>query len=354
MKSLDKIWVRLVIMAVTAATIIGAGGYLIDDVTAPKGIVVSATFNKPGQMLSPRSSVKVRDVIVGKVVDKRLDDQGRAVVRFSISEDVKVPKNVVAAIETASAFGPKDINLTPLGDEVKGPFLAEGDHIAKTRDATDLQDLFQPAYDIVKAIDVGDITITVHEVTTAFTGMGGELERLGVDAEKLLRIAEHDVGHAEVFVHDVAEIFEAVGPAAATMTDIVRSGHEVLKVWNDNDDVVRAAFSSGSQIFEIFNDRMQRHGDALSAGLSAGAEAAAFAYSQLGVLPDLLDKFIEAMDTAKQLVRIRGPHNTLLASIQAYIPTETCTLFGDLPDLLPNPEICNFLENTLPKDEWGR
>lgn len=348
MTALEKIWVRLLIMAVTAAILIGAGGYLIDDVTRPKGIIVSGTFTKAGQMLNTRSSVKVRDVIVGKVVDKRLDDKGRAVIRFTIADDVKVPKDVIAAIETASAFGPKDINLTPLGDEVKGPFLADGDHITETRDPTDLQDLFKPAYKIVKAIDVGDITVTVDEVTKAFTGMGPTLERLGVDAEKLLRIAERNIGHAEVFVHDVAEIFEAVGPAASTMTDVVRSGSEVLKVWNDNEDVVRAAFGSGSQVLEILNDRMRRHGDNLSRALTGGEEAVTFVYSQLGVLPELLDRFIDATGTVKQLVRIRGPHNTLLAALQAYIPTDVCTLFADLPDLLPNPQMCNLL-NALPQ-----
>lgn len=350
-KTLDKVWVRLVIMAVTAALLLGIGGYLANDVTAPKGIVVSATFTEAGQMLSPRSAVKVRDVIVGKIVDKRLDDQGRAVVRFSIAEDVKVPRDVLAAIETASAFGPKDINLTPLGDEVKGPFLADGDHIAKTRDPTDLQDLFEPVYDIFDAIDTGEVAISVHELTTAFTGMGPTLERLGVDSVKLLRILERNVGRAEVFIHDVAEIFEAVAPAASTMTDIVRSGRQVLEVWNDNSDVVRAAFGSGAQILKIFNARMQRHGDSLSLALTAGEEAVAFAYSQLGVLPDLVDQFVDTLDSGKQLLRIRGPYNTLLSAIQAYIPTDPCSLVGDLRDLLPDPAMCDLLANARPEGE---
>ena len=123
-----------------------------------RGYVVEAVFdNVVG--LNKDASVKIAGVEVGRVDSIKLKD-GKAVVQLRISEEVKLEKDVRAAIKTHGVLGDKYVEIAP-GTQSLG-FMEAGESIREVERAADIDRLLQQ-FSVI-AEDIRGVTGSLNRV----------------------------------------------------------------------------------------------------------------------------------------------------------------------------------------------
>jgi phospholipid/cholesterol/gamma-HCH transport system substrate-binding protein len=85
------------------------------------------------------ADVRLAGVKVGSVTEERIDPQSfQAVVRLSVRDDLKLPKDTAAIITSESLLGGKYLSLQPGGDEA---ILQAGQMITITQSSVSLEEL---------------------------------------------------------------------------------------------------------------------------------------------------------------------------------------------------------------------
>jgi len=111
--------------------------YNTAQVRAVNGYSVSASFYKVGG-LSTGSDVRINGIKVGTVTGRRLDPETYdAVVEMSITLDVKLPADTVAAIGSEGILGGMYVRLQP--GQAK-TYIESGGSVSKTVDFRSLED----------------------------------------------------------------------------------------------------------------------------------------------------------------------------------------------------------------------
>lgn len=98
---------------------------------------LSAAFNRVDGLFEG-DPVHLGGIPVGRVERMYLNDNYRAVVQFSLRDDVRLPTDSSASIQTDGLFGSKFVVLEP-GGELDN--LESGDRISYTQDAVVVSDL---------------------------------------------------------------------------------------------------------------------------------------------------------------------------------------------------------------------
>lgn len=112
--------------------------YNVSDLQVVKGYTLTAEFMKVGG-LSIGSDVRINGIKVGTVTAQKLNNEDYTVdVVFSISSDVKLPKDSVVAIVGDGLLGDKFVKIEPGKSK---EFLKDGDVFAKTKDFKTLEDM---------------------------------------------------------------------------------------------------------------------------------------------------------------------------------------------------------------------
>ena len=131
-------------LAVGVFVLIGLGmiGYLSLQIGGlslrdPGGLILFATFDDIGG-LSPRSSVRVGGVRVGRVESIDLDEDLRARVRLNLARDLELSIDSAAAIRTSGLLGDQYIALEPGAED---ELLVSGEEFAFTENAMNLDRL---------------------------------------------------------------------------------------------------------------------------------------------------------------------------------------------------------------------
>jgi phospholipid/cholesterol/gamma-HCH transport system substrate-binding protein len=125
-----------VVLVIAAMFLVFA--YTASDLRAVTGYDVTATFLKVGG-LERGSDVRISGINIGTVTNQRLDPQTfEAKVTMSISSDVTLPTDTLAAIVSDGLLGGKYVNLVP-GKSLER--IPAGGAISRTRDFQSLEDL---------------------------------------------------------------------------------------------------------------------------------------------------------------------------------------------------------------------
>ena len=88
--------------------------------------------------LTTNSPVRIAGLTVGKVNSTLLNEDYRVTVVMSVDDDVEIPSETAAIIETDGLFGEKYIELQLGGDE---EILTDGDSISFTQDSLVIEEL---------------------------------------------------------------------------------------------------------------------------------------------------------------------------------------------------------------------
>lgn len=112
------------------------------DAGTPGGYEIIARFDRVDG-LKKGADVTIGGIKVGTVVDQKLDPKTyQAVVRVSISNDIKLPADTSAKLVSESLLGGMSMALEPGGDDKNIP---PGGEVARTQGAVNLMDLIGQA-----------------------------------------------------------------------------------------------------------------------------------------------------------------------------------------------------------------
>jgi len=126
-----------------AVVLIGAASFLGYAVahsgrTTSSGYPLTARFDNVAG-LGLGADVRVGGVKVGSVTDERLDPQTfQAIVRLTVQNGVKLPKDTAAVITSESLLGGKYLALQPGGDQA---VLQPGQAITITQSSVNIEEL---------------------------------------------------------------------------------------------------------------------------------------------------------------------------------------------------------------------
>lgn len=120
-----------------------AGGFLYfaynnSNVKPVEGYAVSAAFSNING-IAPGSSVRVGGIKIGVVESLKLDPASfRAIASMRVDNNVKLPKDSSAAVQSAGLLGEKFLAIEPGGEEDN---LKDGDKIEFTQPSVSLEEM---------------------------------------------------------------------------------------------------------------------------------------------------------------------------------------------------------------------
>ncbi len=134
---------RNIVETVMGAVVLLVAGFFVffayttAEVKAVTGYEVTAPFYKVGG-LSKGSDVRISGIKVGTVVELGLDmETYDAIVRMSISPEIKLPLDTVATLDSGGLLEGKYVRLEPGSDKT---IIKPGGKIFKTKDFRSLED----------------------------------------------------------------------------------------------------------------------------------------------------------------------------------------------------------------------
>jgi virulence factor Mce-like protein len=144
------------------------------------GTRVDAVFSSRGvgQQLPLNGDVKVRGVLVGRISDVELTDDGNAVVHMILDEEHDLDAASVAEIRSKTVFGQKWVELIQ-PDPATGGLLTAGSVIPneRTEEPLELESALQLGHDLLSEIPLGDLSTVTRTLAQGFSGSEKQARR---------------------------------------------------------------------------------------------------------------------------------------------------------------------------------
>jgi phospholipid/cholesterol/gamma-HCH transport system substrate-binding protein len=254
---------------------------------------VTAIFDDAGDLQS-RGSVQVADVRVGSIGRIKLTKDFRAQVSLNLNKGVRVPKDSKAYLRTTSLLGEKFVELRPNGDPAAAPYLREGDQLAQSGEAPELEFVAEQAVTVLGAVTESDVATLVDTGAVAFGGRGPELKALIGDLSSIsATLASRTT--------EITRIIDHLGAASATLAankddvaTLLTNLAQATTVLSDNRQRAVDALASLSRLARVQNTILDKYRDDVDRQIKQvdGILGAAAAQSaEVGNLIDWLNKF---------------------------------------------------------------
>jgi phospholipid/cholesterol/gamma-HCH transport system substrate-binding protein len=257
------------------------------------GVKVTAVFDDVGD-LQPRHSVQVADVRVGSISSIKLTDDYRARVTMSISRKYRVPANSEALVRTTSLLGEKFIEIRPIGDPNRGPFLRDGAVLRRTGEAPELEFVAQQFVEVLGAVNASDIATIIETGAQSFEGRGDDLRRLVGDlatissslasrSTQITQVIDNIDSTAATLAGGSPELDKLLGQLATTSQILADNRHRVVGAL---EQLTRLAAVQNTVLGRYRNDidRQIKQADAIVAEVAASS-------GELGLTVDWLRNF---------------------------------------------------------------
>lgn len=244
---------RLVV--VLAVALVAASCSLPGTITGSRQI--SAVFDDVGDLVVGHS-VQVADVRIGSVVDIELTDDYDAEVTMSIKDDIFVPVESQALLRTTSLLGEKFIELRPLDedDPMAGTDVVDGDVIASTAEAPELEFVTEQAVEILGAVVSSDVATLIETGAVGFGGRAAELTSL---VENLSTVSATLADQTDELVRIVDALDGATATLAASRSDLdelLVNLSDTATVLADNRDEAVDAIRELTRLAKVQNEQV--------------------------------------------------------------------------------------------------
>ena len=102
------------------------------------GYILTASFDR-ADGLADGSDVKISGITIGKIVDLKVDPKTfMAVVKFRIPNEIQLPADTAAKVDSDGLFGGKYLSIIPGGED---EILKPGDEIERTIGPVNIESL---------------------------------------------------------------------------------------------------------------------------------------------------------------------------------------------------------------------
>jgi phospholipid/cholesterol/gamma-HCH transport system substrate-binding protein len=207
------------------------------------GYDVVATFRDSGDLQS-RGSVQVADLRVGTVGKITLTKDFQSRVVLHINGGIKVPKDSEAVLRTTSLLGEKFVELHPVANPTKGPFLQNGDTIANSIERPELEVVAETAVKLLGAVTATDVQTIVATGAQGFGGRGPQLAALIGDLNQIsgtLASRTKEIGSVIDNLDHATQTLAAGAPALSDLLSNLASATTLLA--KDREQAVTALAS---------------------------------------------------------------------------------------------------------------
>jgi phospholipid/cholesterol/gamma-HCH transport system substrate-binding protein len=229
--------VKLGAFAVVCLIFTGWLAFTIGNIKPFQGTyALTAEFDDVTGLL-PNDNVKVAGVVVGKVLDIGVND-GRARVKFSVRNGLKLPADTEAAVRWRNLLGQRYVYLYPGGASTT---LNGGDTIAKTRSVVDLGELFNRLGPIVQAIDPKQVNSFLDTIVGALDGNEPKVRQALDDLAVLTQgLADRDQA-IQRLVGNLDTVAATLNSRDAQIKTVLDNLIAISKTFGENTDVLDRA-----------------------------------------------------------------------------------------------------------------
>jgi len=256
--------------------------------------------------LYPQAMVTYRGVEVGKVTGIDLGPRGTVVAHLQVDNGTRLPKSSTAQVRSASVIGEQYVNFLPAkGDQGASGYLADGDAVPVSRTVlpTSTNTLLSSVDGLLQSVPTQDLHTVVHELGTAFDGVGPDLGRF-IDASSTFQ--------------------KAATANLPSTTKLIDDTQPVLRTQEDLDPTIR----SFARSLDSFSGQLAASDADLRGVLSAGApfmtSVATFSNGLTGTLPGVLG---DLADTG-EVLRVYRPQ---LEHVAIVLPPTVNMLLSGIP-----------------------
>ncbi|WP_106403651.1 MlaD family protein [Actinocorallia populi] len=316
---------RITLVGATALTVALAVYLMVAKPFAAEGTLLTADFGGAGQGLTTSSPVKVRGVTVGRVDRIEPAPDGGARLTLRIDEGIRVPDTALASLEPESVFGPKFIDLVPGGHETSGPFLRDGDRVARTSDSLDLTSMLGDADAVVSAVDPQDMVTIMDALGQGLRGTGPDIAGVLRSTATLVDVAHRRREEARVFLADLARLAEIRGVGEDLNTLVASTDPLADALLSGQDRGLRLARGI-TEMASAVTRGLGAHENDLRQLFRSMERSSAFLSSLLHIAGDGVRTTIELMPVYRALGWTPGPGDRHLIGAQVLLPTDPCEL----------------------------
>ncbi|GGF43349.1 ABC transporter substrate-binding protein [Marmoricola endophyticus] len=191
---------------------------------------VSVKTDNVGLNLPEKADIKIRGKIIGQVLDMKSDGDDGAELTLGIQPDQigDVPANVTAALLPKTLFGEKYVSLE-VPDDPESTALATGDTITQTVLPTEVEELLNDLYPLLRTVQPAELNYTLNAIATALEGRGNAIgENLVTLGRYLKRInpevpqLTEDLGKLSTVSDTYADVLPSL---AQTLRNTVKTGN---------------------------------------------------------------------------------------------------------------------------------
>jgi phospholipid/cholesterol/gamma-HCH transport system substrate-binding protein len=261
------------------------------------GFTVTASFDDVGDLQS-RGGVQVADVRVGSIKSIKLTDSFHARVRIHLNNGVQVPRDSQALVRTTSLLGEKFIELRPKGDPAQGPFLRNGDVIADSGEAPELEFVAQSLVDVLGSITSNDVASLVQTGAEGFGGTEQELRSLIDDLSVISRTFADKTKTIQSIIDGLDKTSATLAEGSTDVAKLLDNLATTTQVLADNRDRAVTTLDKLARLAEVQNVSLTKYRTDIDRQIkqaSAIVAVAAQGTSNISTLVDWLDRFISSL-----------------------------------------------------------
>lgn len=256
------------------------------------GAPVKAFFSAPGvgQQLPIGGDVKVRGVLVGRIHDMDLSDDG-VVVYLRLEEGHDIPVASRAEIRSKTVFGQKWIELIPPRDaSTEGPFLAAGDTIPdeQTKEPLEFERALQLGHDLLSAIPLDDLSLTLNTLADGFQGQEGDARKAIDRGLVALRSVNRRSGEFDLSLRQLREFSEWLDDNDTDLLGFMSSLDAANRALVGAAPAFRSNLQSVPQFFDSFASFQERIETDLGRLVEDGATVAELVAARSDRLTDIV------------------------------------------------------------------
>jgi len=292
---------------------------------ASEGIRLTADFGAAGQGLTTSSPVKLRGVTVGRVAEIEMAPDGGARLTLRLDDGTRVPRTALASLEPESVFGPKFVDLVPGEHESTGPFLRDGDRIARTSDTLDLLTMIGDADAVVSAVAPEDLVVIMDAVGRGLTGSGPALAGLVENGGTLVDVAHRHRERARSLLGDLARLSRIRGAGDDLKTLTASSDALLATLVSGRDRGLRTA-QGVSELTALLAPGLGGHENDLRQMFRSMERASGFIAEQLYIAGTGVRTIIRLMPVYRALGWTPAPEGKRMIGAYVLLPTDPCEL----------------------------
>ena len=281
---------RAAALAVAAAVVAA----LLGSCSGDDDVLIRATFDDIGD-LQARHSVQMADVRIGEIRAISLTEDFRAEVTMALDAGRNVPRDSVALLRTTSLLGEKFIELRPNGDPGAGPYLEDGDRIARTDEAPELEFVAQEAIDVLGSVVASDVAGLVESGAAAFGGRGDDLQALVSDLAAISRTLASRTDEIQRIIDGLDATSATLAAGADDLGTLLVNLATTTQVLADNRDRAVTALDQLSRLARVQNDLLVTYRSDIERQIGQVDEillVAAGQTTELSLLVDWLERFV--------------------------------------------------------------